>query len=360
MKIAIWERYFLRQFLKMFILFLSCFYGLYVIIDYASHTSALSHHHIQIPWYDAIRYYILVFANRAEILLPLALLIAFVHTVCSLNVHQELVALLVSGFNSKLLMRPFFLIGILSALLIYANEQFVLPHTLKTLRKMEGSTKHKKRNHAPLLAVDHVVLQDGSLLVFQNYNPEEKRFFDVYWVESTNSIYRMKYLTTSSSPMGFFVDHIIRQSNGELLQEKSISKMEFPSLKFSPELLHSTIMEPDILSISELFNQVYRVSSDLDEKESKLLSAFYWKLAIPWLCLLAIIAPAPYCIKHSRQLPVFLIYVCCLFGLIAFYMFMDAAQVIAKRQVLTPALAILTPFLIIFGFFGWRFCTLKY
>ena len=48
MLVKIWEKYFFCEFIKIFFLFLCCFYGLYVLIDYASHTSALPHHQVQI------------------------------------------------------------------------------------------------------------------------------------------------------------------------------------------------------------------------------------------------------------------------------------------------------------------------
>jgi lipopolysaccharide export system permease protein len=360
MFMAIWERYFLRKFIRMFFLFLFCFYGLYVLIDYASHTSTLAHHQIQIPWSEIARYYLFVFASRAEILLPLALLIALVQTVCTLNSHQELVAFMASGFKLKLLMRPFLAMGLLCVGLMYANEQFLLPEALRKLRRMEDSTKHQKSRHAPRLAVRHVVLEDGSLLIFQDYDTAKERFFDAYWIQSIDQIYRMKYLSpTSSAPVGFFVDHLVRQPNGELLQEASYRELTFPAMQFNPELLQSTILDPEILSISDLTTQVLEVSSDLNEKESKILTAFYWKLVLPWLCLLAIIGPAPYCVRFSRQLPIFLIYVFSLFGLIAFFMFMDAAQVVAKRQVLSPFWAICGPFITVFGYFGWRFVKME-
>jgi lipopolysaccharide export system permease protein len=356
MLMSIWERYFLCQFIRLFFLFLFCFYGLYVLIDYASHTSALAHHQIQIPWSEVARYYLYVFASRAEILLPLALLIAFVQTVCTLNSHQELVALMASGFKLKILMRPFLFMGLLCVVLMYANEQFLLPEALRKLRRIEDATKHQKSRHAPHLAVNHLNLEDGSLLIFQDYDTAKERFFDTYWIESIDSVYRMKYLSPSTTiPVGFFVDHLVRQPNGELLQTSASQELAFPDMQFNPELLQSTLLEPDIFSLYELATQAVQVSTDLNEKESKILTAFYWKLMLPFLCLIAIIAPAPYCIKFSRQLPIFLIYACSLFGLIAFYMFMDAAQVIAKRQVISPLWAICFPFLTIFAYFSWRF-----
>lgn len=354
-----WERYFLRQFCGLFFLFLFCFYGLYVLIDYASRTSALTSHHVHIPLYEMIRYYLFVFASRAEILLPLALLIAFVKTVCTLNSNQELVALMAGGINLKLLMRPFIAFGFICMLLMYANEQFLLPEALKKLRYLENSTKHQKSRRAAGISVHNILLDDGSLFLYQNYDKEKKSFYDSFWIQSIDNVYRIKLLSPSGIPTGQLVDHLKRDNNGELVHIASYDQLEFPSMKFNQEILQSSILEPDILSLSELFTEASNVSSPLNEKESKIMTAFYWKLAMPWLCILAIIAPAPFCVRFSRQRPIFLIYVCTLFGLIMFYMILDAAQVVAKRQVMLPIFAICLPFFAAFTIFGWRFAKIR-
>lgn len=356
MMLLIWERYFLRQFCALFFLFLFCFYGLYVIVDYASHTSALPHHHVQIAWHEIARYYLYVFASRAEILLPIALVIAFVKTVCSLNAHHELVALLAGGFTLKQLMRPFLFIAFLCLTLMYVNEQFLLPQALIKLRRLEDTTKHQKHRHTPDIAVRHILLEDGSLFVYQEYDHAAEKFFDAYWIKSFDQIFRIKYLSPSLPiPKGFFVDILARQSNGEMMHIEAVDEFDFPALRFNPEVLQSTILEPEVLPLSNLIREASQVSVELNEKECKILAALYWKLFIPWLCLIAILAPAPYCVRFSRQLPVFVIYMCSLFGLIAFYMLMDATLVIAKRQVMPPLWGIGTPFAAVFLFFGWRY-----
>ncbi|WP_039357324.1 LptF/LptG family permease [Candidatus Protochlamydia amoebophila] len=357
---SIWERYFVSEFIKVFLLFLVCFYGLYVLIDYASHTSALPHHHIQLRIRELIRYYLFILASRAEILIPLALLIAFIKTVCTLNTHQELVALMAGGIKLKTLMRPFLMIALAFVGLLYLNEQFVLPSALKKLRHLENATKHQKKRQLPEITVKHVVLEDRSLLLYQNYDSEKEEFFDVYWIESIDSIYRAKYLCPNKEiPVGYFVDHLLRQPNGELLQQQAYSQYEFKSLLFNQELLQSAILDPDILPLTNLFFQQPSLFANLSEKESKIATAFYWKLLMPWLCLLAILAPAPSCVRFSRQIPIFFIYIYSLFGLIAFYMLMDASQVLAKRQVLPPIWAIGLPFILVFSFYSYRFARLK-
>lgn len=355
-----WEFYFLKQFIRIFFLFLCCFYGLYILIDYASHASNLTYHKIQIPWQDAIRYYFFVFSSRLEILFPLSLLIALVHTICMLNVHNELIAFMASGFSPKILIRPFIALGLLGVFFTYINEQFFLPEALRNLRRIEDSIKHQKSRHPSTYSARSIRLEDGSLLVFQDYDTNKERFFDTYWVQSIDNIYRIKYLfPTFPNPTGYFVDHLVRQENGELLQEAAYQTFTFSNMKLNPEVLQSTIIDPDILPLTKLWEQFFEVSSSPNEKESKILSAFYWKIMMPWLCLLTIIAPVPFCIKFSRSLPLFLTYSCNLFGLIAFYMFMDAAQVVAKRQVIPPFWAICAPFLIALSYFGWRFAKIE-
>lgn len=353
---CIWERYLLKQFLKIFFLFLGCFYGLYVLIDYASHTSAFVQHHVRISGLEMARYYLFIFASRAEILIPIALLIATIKTLTSLNLYGELVGFLASGFKLKLLFRPFIFIGLISTVLIFLNEQFLLPTALTKLKRIEDSTKHQKSRNNLMMAARHLILEDGSLFLFQSYDTAKEQFFDAYWIRSVNDLYRMKYLSPYlSTPTGHFVDHIVRQPNGELALQESYSSLPFHGIRFNPEILQSTIIDADALSLEQLWIELPSQFEDLTEKQSKILASFYWKLIVPLLCLLAIIAPAPYCVRFSRQFPLFLIYAGGIFGLIAFYLFMDAALVVAKRQVLAPLWILVLPFCAVFGYFSYRF-----
>lgn len=355
----IWERYFIKEFLKILSVFLGCFYGLYILIDYASHTSALPHHQIHIKGAELFRYYLFIFVSRAEILIPVALLIAFIKTVCTLNRHQELVTLMAGGIKLKTLLRPFIVIGLIFTALIFLNEQFLLPTALKKLRRIEDATKHQKRK--PQMIAHSIVLEDGSLFLFQIYDTSKEQFFDSYWIQSIDSIYRIKFLSPLFPvPLGYFVDHLTRQPNGELDVVTSFSDHFFPDLHFNQEILQSTLIDSDALSLTELWSQLPpEKKAVLSERESKLYTSFYWKILIPWLCFFAIIAPAPICVRFSRQMPLFLIYACGIFGLIGVYLFLDAAQVISQRQVLDPMWAFGFPFVLLFTIFGWRFIKLS-
>lgn len=359
MKIAIWKRYILKHFLKMFCLFLCCFYGLFVIIDYSTHTNSFTSSS-SIEWSHLIVYYLFVFASRSDILIPLAILIASIYTTYTLNSRMELIALRASGFSLFTLMRPFILCGLLGTLFMFANEEFILPHALPYLKKIESQTKHQRKNQHRSVSVNSLVLEDGSLFFYQSYDDQEKRFFDTYWIESIDSVYRMKYLMPhtqeSNTPIGYFVDHLTRNTLGELEQEKEHRELPLPQIKFGKEKLQSTLIDPDCLSISDLCHQVKQLNfNEMNDKESHMITSLYSKCTIPWLSLFAALAPAPFCARFSRQHPFFLIILCSLFGLIAFYLFLDAAAVISRRQLVSPAIAIAGSFLAISGPFFIRF-----
>lgn len=348
----IWQRYFIWEMTKVFLLFLCCFYGLYILIDYASHTSPSSHHHTQVQWQNLAKYYLFVFSSRAEILIPFAIMIATIKTLTTANVHREIVALLAGGISLNKIWRPFLAFGLFFTCLLYTNEQFLLPKALKKLRHIESTTKHQKSKRYPELAVNHLLLEDETLLLYQTYDAENEQFFDLFWIPSVDHLFRIKYLSAETAiPTGYYVDELVRQPSGELLQTVSFQERVFPEIHFGKEILKSNLIDPDALSITDLWHRLTLSNPELNERESKIATAFYWKSVMPWLAILVIVAIAPFCVRFSRQTPLFLIYVCGIFGLVIFYFVMDASQVIAKRQVVDPLYAILFPFIAINAFF---------
>lgn len=361
--IKIWQRYFIREFLKTLIFFLVCFYGLYVLIDYSNHSTSFHRHQVSFQIWEVMRYYFWEFVNRLEVLLPFAILIATVNTLCSLNVNNELVALMSSGISLHKLMRPFLILGLFFTCLMYANTQTFLPGAMTDLKRIHDTRKSLKHKNDRELSVQYLALEDNSTIIFQNYNTAEQRFFDAYWIRSIDDIYRIKYLypqfENSTSPVGLLVDHLKRNSNNELVVTESSERMEFPIIQFNKETLFETIMQPDEHSVTELWEKLPQAKDDLSEKEAELLSTFYRKLAMPWLCFLAVIAPAPLCMRFTRHLPVFLIYSLSIFGLVAFYLIMNSAALLGEKQVINPFFAIWTPFALFFSFFSYRFAFMR-
>ncbi|CCB87324.1 MULTISPECIES: LptF/LptG family permease [Parachlamydia] len=353
---SIWERYFFREVVKLFCVFIGSFYGLYVLIDFSSHTTQFSTH---FQWSEIFSYYFYELIRRLDVILPFALMLATIKTLCSLSTNNELVALMASGMSLKSLLRPFIIIGLFFTVLMYGNAEFLLPKAQKGLKQIHDrhtSLKNKLENRG---FVQHIILDDQTQILFQYYDEERQFFFDSYWIKSADDIFRIKYLFPHLEvPLGRYVHHLTRNQNDELVESASFVEKEFPQIYFNQKKLQETLSLPEEQSLTDLVQQLPHNNRISHEKEAQVVSHFYHKMALPWLCLFAVIAPAPFCVRFSRGLPVFMIYACSIFGLITFYLTMDAALILAKRQVLDPIWAIWMPFSIFFAFFFYRFVKL--
>jgi lipopolysaccharide export system permease protein len=341
----IWQRYFIKEILKVFFLIITLFYGLYILIDYASHSSRHIHHTAS-AWIDTFRYYSSDFIQRIDVLAPFALLIASIRTLSLIRSQNELTALLTSGLKLHTSLRPFVFLGLLFTALIYLNTEYFVPYALTELRHMHDHHSQLKNQKNKSMAAKRLALKDNTTLLFQNYDPIKQMFFDVYWIKSTDEIYRIKYLYPyTKAPTAEYVDFFIRNQKGELTKSESFEKKQMPELHFNKKNLLDTLTLPEELPLSVLWKKhSANTGKVLGEKEASLEAVFFRKLAIPWFCLLAVIAPAPFCIRFSRNQSTFFIYAIGIFSLVTCFLIIDAAWVLAERQVFSPGFAIGLPF----------------
>lgn len=350
----IWKKYFLKETLKVFLLVIFCFYGLYILIDYSCQSYSYN------TFQDFLYHYTREFIQRADVLVPFALLIACIRTLTQLNTNNELVALMSSGIKVKTLLRPFILLGLFFTALIYLNTQFLLPQTLREIRHINDARTLAKLKKNDRAFVQHVRLKDQSTLLFQQYDSSREMFFDAYWIRSIDDIYRIKYLFHHNTPpTGKYIDHLVRNDEGKLVKIESMVEHAFPRMKFNKKKLLDTVTPSEELSLSKLWKRLPGQGSKPSEKEAAITATFFQKLVTPWLCLLAIIGPAPFCIRFSRNFPVFFIYALSLFGLVACYLLIDAAVILGSRQVLHPVWSIGLPISLFMGIFLGRYalCT---
>src|SRR5688500_15371327 len=140
----IWEKYFTKEFFKTFFLFLICFYFLYVLIDYTNRASSFHYHQSRFQWGQFFSYYLAEFVIRSEVLIPFAILLGTIRTLCKLNQNNELVAMVASGIKMTTLLRPFLIIGLFFTLLMYLNNEYLLPVAARQIKYLEDAKIHEK------------------------------------------------------------------------------------------------------------------------------------------------------------------------------------------------------------------------
>ncbi|MGL5263488.1 MAG: LptF/LptG family permease [Candidatus Rhabdochlamydia sp.] len=351
MYIKIWQRYLFREILTVFFLFLGCFYSIYALIDYSLHMQDFMKD-AKVTFSHILLYYLFEFIKRADLLIPLAVLITTIKVLFALNTKGELVALRASGLSVKTILRPFFFLAGSLALFNYISNEWILPSSLTFVDQFQEQhwKPTYKENHLYSLS-----LPDQSKLIYRAKDPQKQLLTDVFWLRNTDEIWRIKSLCYDpKQPTGFFVDQLKRNSEGYF--EKMDSFEKYPFALFHMDRLENckTSISLENQKTSTLFKKLRQKSLSPYEYPAA-LSYFLLKIVMPLLSVLVVIAVAPFCINHRRNFPVFLTYALALFGFIAFFTLLDAAVILSENETISAFYAILLPFFICFSLFSYRY-----
>lgn len=350
---TIWQRYLFNELFKVFCFFLVAFFFLYSLIDYSTHMQDfMSNGTVQLK--EILFFYGFQFIKRAVLLLPLALLIATIKVLCTLNATRELVALQASGLNLKTLLRPFFLLAGLCCVFNWFSAEKLLPAALNTLESFED--KHHYNSHSKHDPFHVLHLKDNSKLVYQKHDIANNILFDVYWIRSFNDIWRIKTLKDDpKDPVADFADHLVRKKDGTLAKVESFDKCRLNELKWQSNMPRKGMIPIEGRKVSQLIKVLFHKEQITKTQASEALTYVGYKLTMPLLSLLVVIAVAPFCIRYTRNVPTFFIYSMGLFGFIAFFTLLDACIILGSHRTIPPLLAILVPFGVCSAFFSWKF-----
>lgn len=352
----IWERYILKEISKVFFLFIFAFYFLYILIDYSAHTK--NFHQSGVYASDIGLYYLAQFANKADILIPFALLLATVKVLTTLASRNELIALVVSGTSLRRIMRPFLMAACACMLLLYCDFQFIQLNAWQRITDFEEAFFGDKLEK-PIL--QSLVMKDESTLVYHHYDSEKHLFSDIIWIVSSDKVLKMKLLDPfSSPPLGYDVYDFERKPSGQIELVKFTKEHPFPTMQFDKKTLFAAVNPPKWQSLTQLVkNLTFTVSAKkLNLRQAQIATSFYYKLTLPIACILAVIAAAPFCLRFERRLPIFLIFSFSLFGMIAYFTLVNASVILGESQLVAPIWAVLVPPIACCLIFGWRYAKL--
>lgn len=355
-----WQRYFVYEFLKTLIFVLLLIFVLYSLIDFSSRRASFHSHGISFSLFDFFWYYLCSFSKELNVLLPFSAMISVIKCVSDLNQNRELIALFASGLSLKTLMRPFFVIGVVLSLFSLSNQEFFYPLAMRSIHKMESdkNLKHKKKKET-LQGVKSTHLQDGSTLLYMQFDQDSNSLLDVVWIRHIDDIYKMKMLSLNTdSPLGTEVDHFVRRGD-ELTLDSYEKERTFKLLPPAEELLFDKLVEQDELSLTAMNKMIPSFFACESEKDCNAVASLLMRLLLPWINLIAVIGPLPLLVNHSRSQALFLIFGISIFSFVFVFLLIEAASILAKRQTLSPLSAILVPFLTIFFTILLRYLLLK-
>ena len=342
-----WQRYCFSHLFKMTGLCLLTVYLLYVFFDYSTHMREFS---TGISFDLVVQYYSWQLLKHLHILLPLALLLATIKVLTSLNHTFELVALQAGGLSLKKLMLPFLITASASSMFLYINNEYLLPKAAVAIDAFEDLYFTKEHRFQPLLT--RLPLSDGTDLYYQRFFQSTMALFDVYWVKNMDHLYRIKSLSlTPSGPIGYHVDELKRE-NGQMKLIASHDNLSLPLLRIETLAKTRFLSSFEAKSIAELNKHLHSDEPYYIAKKKTIQTHLFYKTLFPLTTLTIIFALFPLCTRFSRQLHTFKIYALSLFGFITYFAILGASVIIGKAT--SPHLAILIPTLTPFITFGVR------
>ncbi len=347
----IWKRYFYKEIFKTFAFLLFGIFAIYIAIDVMTHLKDIRAGKTSfLVW---LTYYLCTFSRRLDVLVPFTVLIGTIRILLSFQARNELVALLVSGVPLKSLLKPFVVAACAMTLLLLINFEVFLPRAQPMALLIQENDFGKKAAAVNETGVREVLLKDSSRMFYSNYNPKTAVFSDVFWVVSVDELYHMQTLSSAESPpFGYNVDHIARTSSGKMVKQNSYQKHPMTTMCFDEDSLKQSIQLPRDQSITTLVSQMLLYGKSSADRAVDIRSFLIYKLTLPFLCLLAALAPVSYCLSFRRGIPHFMIYLLSLASLFFFFLILQVAFVLAKSHVVSPIVSLGIPWLVASLFVG--------
>ncbi len=339
---SIWSKYVIRETLKVFFFFILSLYFLYILIDYSS----------RIDYYNSLSfgqicsYYIFTLSQKTELLIPFAFTVTVIKVLTSLNIHNEFVSMLMSGKSYKRLLAPLTVVALILTLFLYLNFQFLEPLAQKRIETIK-----QKRKKSSTSLIKSFILDDGSKLIFQDYDLTSKTLQNIYWIRSSQQIYYIQKLEPfTTPPVGHEVSIFNKNTSGEFqfIQKKELQALDEMQINFDP--LVKTFFSLKTYSISALFYALHNPQALLNTPAAAILTQLNYKLIFPLLPLFILITLAPICTRFSRSVPTFLITALSIFALLSFYTLMDACYILSENKIIWPQVAMWVPLMLYFGY----------
>lgn len=346
----IWEKKIFFDTLKLLLFFLFSIFLIVVVIDFSIHGAKIFSHS-KTASSLIIKYYFNLFFIQLNLFLALTFLLAMIKVLSDMNVHHEITALRMAAISAKKLSRPFFLIAFCISVISYCNFQFFYPKSVSF--KDNFKEKYlKKTKYEKKMRPNVIYLEDGAKLVYQKYDLLQKKLFDVYLIKTPTDIWHAKYLTLNEKEaVGKYVDHLTRKN--EIFEKtESFQNYTFKDIELDGS---SNMFEPfENRSITNLFKQTLAKNICRKEK-NEILSYLNFKLAMPLVSLITVLAIFPPLITFAKNISIFFISTFAIFGFVIFHTIMESALILAESAARAPYIILWLPLVVFFLIFARKF-----
>src|SRR5215204_1997897 len=128
------DRYLLREFLVPFFYCLSGFFIFWVTFDLLTQLDLFQRSKLSAG--DVVKYYVVKSPDLLNVVMPVALLLALLYTLANHARHNELTAIRAAGVGLWRLALPYFAVGFVVALFMFALNELWLPDSVAAAERL--------------------------------------------------------------------------------------------------------------------------------------------------------------------------------------------------------------------------------
>ena len=351
------SRYLLRHLFKPWAYILSGFFLVAILADLFDHF--IDFMGAGAPLSQIALYYALLLPAYLPYMLPISLLLALLYAFWQLSKNSELIAMRASGFSIGQLMTPYLMVGLASSIVLLAINECFTPwatqwirqflHTQGASRKGSGflvPVAYKNNRAQRIWQIGSFDTRPSSAHEMRNISLTQQRpdgsiefrmdaararwVDDHWWFEQTET----RYFTPNDDPQG---------------PAETNATLEMTMLSETPADFINEIKDSSERSAREI--QAFITSHpDISEgTRQRLRVDYHYRLATPWLCLIAILIGVPFGTQTGRRgMGMGILFA--LLSFFGFYILMALCLAYGKRQLLPPLLAGWLPSMIFLAF----------
>ncbi|MCI0747845.1 MAG: LptF/LptG family permease [Verrucomicrobia subdivision 3 bacterium] len=365
------DRYLLREFATPFAYCFSAFFLFWVSFDLITQLDRFQR--LKLSASDIAHYYLIKIPDQLTVVLPVALLLALLYALSHHSRYNELTAMRAAGISLWRLALPYFAVGLLLTILMFAANELWLPDSLTAAeRLLSGSHRGKgKGNWERNLGFSdgqrnrRWFIEAYNLQTYEMIRPRiewtlvtgTRREISAergYWQDGTwvlTNVQELVYPPVRGALPGPPIETNlmtldVSETPQEIAAEVKIGRINSESLRQ---------VRKAQFSIREILDYKTR-HPDGNDKSRVLDAKLHGRIAGPWTCFVVVLIALPFGVASARR-NVFVGVASSIVICFTYFVLVQVALALGIRGVLTPWLAAWGPNLIFGGigtFLAWK------
>jgi lipopolysaccharide export system permease protein len=299
------DRYVIHNFLQAYVYCIAGFISIWLIFDISDNISTFIDEHLGLV--RVAHYYFTQVPQILVILLPVSLLLGLLFSLGRMSRANEIVSMLAAGVSIPRVLLPLITIGLLTVWGSTALNYALAPHADLARKTFLASERGRKETQ-----IEGQIFRnraDARTWFIQSFRPGKNMFNNVQVLQQdvrdnivTNYLATRAFYRPATKTWDLESVKIVNYDpSGNIVHEEIRPSLSMNNWSETPFRLSSANVRAEFLSVPEL-REYLHFNADFPQT---LLAPFsthlYYRLALPWTCLVVVFIAAPLGIGYSRR-----------------------------------------------------------